>query len=444
MIRDKSSGFLPVGFIDDDDRKRNLRVNNHQVLGKRADLDAIIVQEQIEVVVIAIAQVEGKALREIDEKCQEHNVVLRVIPRLSEIVAGTVHLGDMSTVTEEDLLGRRPVDTDEESIAFLIKNMRVLVTGAGGSIGSELTRQIARYGPSKLILLDRDESALHSVQMSLDGRGLLDSDDLVLADIRDGDYITEVLQLHRPDIVFHAAALKHLTLLERNPYEAEKTNVAGTRNVLRAAYASGVSTFINISTDKAADPTSVLGRSKRRTEEITSQMPASLKDGTPTRYLSVRFGNVLGSRGSFLTTFRFQIEQGGPVTVTHPEVSRYFMTIPEAVHLVLQASRIGRPGDVLVLDMGDPVKIADVARHMIRKSGKSVSVEYTGLRAGEKLHEDLVGRDEILEKSEHPLIHRISRSLEQSGIGPDESSPEVVKGPVTFGYQRPGPKSGGA
>ena len=249
-------------------------------------------------------------------------------------------------------------------------------------------------------MLDRDESALHAVQLSIDGRGLLDSDDLILADIRDSERMLEVMEKVRPDIVFHAAALKHLPLLERFPDEAHKTNVLGTQNVLNACLTVGVNVFVNISTDKAADPGCTLGRTKLMTERMT----AGIAPVNGERFMSVRFGNVLGSRGSVLTAFRHQIAHGGPVTVTDPEVTRYFMTIPEAVHLVLQATVIGEHAETLILDMGDPVKIKDVARQMIEKSGREIKIIYTGLRPGEKPSEVLFGREENAVSKFHPLI----------------------------------------
>jgi FlaA1/EpsC-like NDP-sugar epimerase len=318
-------------------------------------------------------------------------------------VAGAVKLGDISQVTEEDLLGRRPIDTDEGGIGQMLFGRRVLITGAGGSIGSELARQVHRYEPAYLGLLDRDESALHTVQMSIHGKAMLDSDDIILADIRDPQRLQAVMEHVRPDVVFHAAALKHMPLLERTPDEAFKTNILGTRNVLEAAHEAGVKVFINISTDKAADPENVLGYSKKVTERLTAGMSAPAGG----RYLSVRFGNVLGSRGSVLTAFRAQIASGGPVTVTDPEVTRFFMTIPEACHLVLQAATIGDDSETLILDMGTPVRIDDVARHMIEQSGRDIKVVYTGLRPGEKLHEVLIGDDENGERPKHPLVTHV-------------------------------------
>jgi len=291
-----------------------------------------------------------------------------------------------------------------DTIASYLTGKRVLVTGAGGSIGSELCRQIHRFAPSRLIMLDRDESALHAVQLSIHGRTMLDSPDLVLADIRDSQLLLRIFEQCQPEVVFHAAALKHLPMLEQYPGEAVKTNVWGTLSVLEAAKTTGVERFVNISTDKAANPISVLGYTKRLAEGLTAAT-ASEVDGT---YLSVRFGNVLGSRGSVLTTFAAQIAAGGPLTVTDPQVTRYFMTVQEAVQLVIQAAAIGGDGEVLVLDMGEPVRIADVAKQLIDISGVDADVTYTGLTDGEKLHEELFGEGESDERRVHPLVSHVA------------------------------------
>ncbi|MGW5363492.1 polysaccharide biosynthesis protein [Actinopolymorpha pittospori] len=312
-------------------------------------------------------------------------------------------VSDVRDVELTDLLGRRQVDTDLAAVADYLAGRRVLVTGAGGSIGSELCRQIHRFAPAELIMLDRDDSGLHAVQLSIHGRALLDSPEVVLADIRDGRHIRDLFAQRRPDVVFHAAALKHLPMLEQYPNEAVKTNVWGSLSVLDAARACGVERFVNISTDKAARPRSVLGYSKRLAEGLTSAI-ATESQGT---YLSVRFGNVLGSRGSMLTAFMAQIAAGGPVTVTHPDVTRYFMTVQEAVELVIQAAAIGGDGEALILDMGRPVRIADVARHLIATSGRKVEVVYTGLRDGEKLHEDLFDDGEPDHRPRHPLVSHL-------------------------------------
>jgi len=400
MLYTKDSLYIPVGFLDDDQSKRNLRIHGVRVLGALTDLEKFVTKFNASTLVVAISGIYAADLLKIDRRCSALNVKLRVIPTTTEIIGKGVKLGDISEVTNDDLLGRRPIKTDETSIKSFLKGKRVLITGAGGSIGSELTRQVYRYEPSIVGILDRDESAIHEVQLSIDGEGLLTNENLILADIRDKERIVEIFDTFKPEIVFHAAALKHLPLLERYPEEAHKTNVVGTQNVLAAAAMFKVNTFINISTDKAADPTSVLGRTKLETERLTAQ----LKISSNQRFISVRFGNVLGSRGSVTTAFRYQIEKGGPVTVTDPEVTRYFMTIPEAVHLVLQAAVLGEHGETLILDMGNPVKILDVAKQMIEKSGRDIKIVFTGLRDGEKLNEKLFSVNEQSEKRKHPLI----------------------------------------
>jgi len=400
MLTTPTSKFIPVAVIDDNPRKLNLRVQGIRVVGSSSDLEQIARRTAATTLVVAIAGIDSKQLLDLDSRCKALNVALRVIPTASEIIGGAVKLGDISHVTDEDLLGRRPIETDEVGISKLLKGKRILITGAGGSIGSELARQVHRYQPAFVGILDRDESAIHAVQLTIDGRGLLDSDSLILADIRDPDWMLEIMKMTQPDIVFHAAALKHLSLLERYPQEGHKTNVLGTQNVINACKAAGVTVFINISTDKAADPTCVLGHTKLLTERMT----ASVQPINGERFMSVRFGNVLGSRGSVLTTFRYQIENGGPVTVTDADATRYFMTIPEAVHLVLQAAVIGEHSETLILDMGVPILIDDVARQMIEKSGRDIKIVYTGLRPGEKTSEVLFARSENAVVRSHPLI----------------------------------------
>ena len=328
-----------------------------------------------------------------------------MLPPLTEQLSRSqLKLSSLRDVDVEDVIGRRPVDTDVTSIAAYITGRRVLVTGAGGSIGSELCRQLQKFGPAELIMLDRDESALHAVQLSIHGRALLESSELALVDIRDVESLQTVFLEHEPHVVFHAAALKHLTLLERYPREALKSNVFGTLNVLEAAAKVGVKHFVNISTDKAANPTSALGHSKRLAERLTSSFSECTVDG---KYLSVRFGNVLGSRGSVLHAFTAQIDGGGPVTVTDPDVTRFFMTIPEACQLVIQAGAIGRAGEALILDMGEPVNIADMARRMIAMSGHPVEIVFTGLRPGEKMHEELLGDGELDVRPHHAMISHV-------------------------------------
>ncbi|WP_218975383.1 polysaccharide biosynthesis protein [Tessaracoccus massiliensis] len=415
--------FHIVGFVDDDKGKRHLRIRGARVLGRGKDLVQVARETGAEAVILAISSASPKLITKLNETARANNLDLMVIPPLREMVGGQMTIGSLRHLNVADLLGRRPIRTDLSAIADYITGKVVLVTGAGGSIGSELAVQVNRLGPSKLVLLDRDESALHGVQLAIYGNGLLDTDDMVLCDIRDEDALREIFQTHRPEVVFHAAALKHLPMLERFPFEGWKTNVLGTRNVLRMAHEVGVKRFVNISTDKAAAATSVLGRTKRLAERLT----AWYANGYQVPYLSVRFGNVLGSRGSVLISFRTQIEQGGPVTVTHPDVTRYFMTIPEACELVLQAGAIGEPGDVLVLDMGEPVKIVDVAKRMIAESGKDISIKFTGLREGEKMHEVLFSNQETGQSSRHPLISEVYvPPLNPAYLAPELDSDEVL------------------
>ena len=391
--------YNPIGFLDDDTSISNLRIFGRPVFGTIKDLENTVTKEMPVTLIVAISGIESSSLLDLERRCRSLGVKLRIIPTAHEIISGAIRLADVEDISEEDLLGRRPVSSDNTDIEAFIRGKRVLVTGAGGSIGSEISRQVNRYQPSSLTLLDRDETALLNLQLSLDGTGTLTNSGLVLGDIRDADRINEIFEQVLPEIVFHAAALKHLTTLERFPEEAHKTNVLGTKNVLSAARKINVQTFVNISTDKAADPSSALGKSKLVTERLTAGIQSQGK-----KYISVRFGNVIGSNGSFIHTFRHQIKNGGPVTVTHPDVTRFFMTVSEAVHLVLQSAVIGEPGETLILDMGNPVSINSIARHMIEVSGRTINIEYTGLREGEKLHEILIGQSESTEKRNHPFI----------------------------------------
>ena len=356
---------------------------------------------------IAIPRAGRALVAELTDRARAADLAVKVLPSNRELLDGAVRLADIRDLTLSDLLGRREVQTEVETIAGYLTGKRVLVTGAGGSIGSELCRQIQRFAPAELMMLDRDESALHGVQLSIEQRALLEDTDrcsLLLADIRDTPTIAEIFRTRAPQVVFHAAALKHLPLLERFPREALRTNVFSTLDLLEMACRAGVERFVNVSTDKAADPTSVLGYTKRISERLTADV-ATRSEGV---YLSVRFGNVLGSRGSVLETFQAQIASGGPITVTDPEVTRFFMTTAEAVELLIQAGGIGRPGEVLVLDMGDPVRIADVARRLVELTQSDVDIVFTGLRPGEKADEVLFGAGEVDFRPVHPLIAHVS------------------------------------
>jgi FlaA1/EpsC-like NDP-sugar epimerase len=403
LVTRPGAPYRPVAILDDDPDKRQLRIHGVPVLGDRTRMAEVAAQTGANVLVIALAGLSGQVIRDVTTAAEKCGLVPKVIPSIAELLRGSARIESVRDPRISDLLGRRPIETDLESIASYFAGKRVLVTGAGGSIGSELCRQLHRLGPDKLVLLDRDESALHALELTLYGHGLLLSGDTVLANIRDEFRMHEIFRQFRPHIVFHAAALKHLPLLERHPAEAVLTNVRGTQAVLEAAVAAGVRSFVNISTDKAANPISVLGYSKRIAERLTAQVAGDAGGA----YLSVRFGNVLGSKGSVLTALSAQVAAGGPVTVTDPEVSRYFMTADEAVQLVLQAAVIGRGGEALVLDMGEPVRIAEIARRLAAASTQRVEIVFSGLRPGEKLMEDLLGHGEADHRPCHPLISQV-------------------------------------
>jgi FlaA1/EpsC-like NDP-sugar epimerase len=403
VLRDPGSPYLPVALLDDDVRKANLQVMGIPVVGTRQHLEMAAKRLEADTLLIAIPSASAELVGELTDVATDAGLAVKVLPPVAELFDGGIGVGDIRDVSVVDLLGRHEVHTDLESIAGYLTGKRVLVTGAGGSIGSELCRQIYRFAPSDLIMVDRDESALHAVQLSIEGRAMLDSPSLVLLDIRDTETVERLFAERQPEVVFHAAALKHLPLLERHPEEAVKTNVWGTLSLLGVAMSHGVERFVNVSTDKAADPCSVLGYSKRITERLTAYF-AEQSSGV---YLSVRFGNVLGSRGSVLETFRSQLEAGGPLTVTDPDVTRYFMTVEEAVQLVVQAGAIGRSGEALVLDMGEPVRITEVASRLAGMSNRPIEITYTGLRRGEKLREVLLGQDEADERPVHPAISHV-------------------------------------
>ena len=413
MLADPSGDYTPVAFIDDDPEKQRVSIRGIPVVGTTDSLENVVQRLSINELLICAPTAAQLKLRDVAVRAEAMGLSVKVIPTVGRLLSEAPRLTDIREISEVDLLGRREVDTNLDRSGEFLAGSVVLVTGAGGSIGSELCRQIARLEPSRLLMLDRDESALHGCQLSIEGSALLDSESIVLCDIRDESALEAIFERHRPEVVFHAAALKHLPILERFPFEAYKTNVLGTLNVLRQSDKYGVRVLVNISTDKAANPTSILGYSKRITERITAHFGRN-KEAT---YLSVRFGNVLGSRGSVLETFRDQISRGLDLTVTDPDVTRFFMTIEEAVQLVIQGGAVGSSGEVLVLDMGDPVKIDDVARILINASGKHLKVRYTGLRPGEKMSEELVGEGDTFARKAHPLIsHYLVSSLNPSDV----------------------------
>ncbi|MFE9655047.1 polysaccharide biosynthesis protein [Micromonospora sp. NPDC006431] len=425
LLGDPQGRYRPVGLLDDDPANRGLRLEGLRVLGGREQIAPAVRATRAGTVIFSMSGSDAALLRDVRARTLQAGAAFKVLPPVRELLDRPVAVTDVRDMQLTDLLGRAQRVAELTLERSGLAGRRILVTGAGGSIGSELCRQIARCEPGELMMLDRDESALHALQMSLHGRALLDGPELILADIRDAEGIARIIADRQPDVVFHAAALKHLTMLQRHPGEAIKTNVWGTLNVLEAC--RDIAEFVNISTDKAANPTSVLGYSKRITERLTAHFADQLGGA----YLSVRFGNVLSSRGSVLTAFQAQIRAGVPITVTHPEVTRYFMTVQEAVHLVLQAATIGRGGEALVLDMGEPVRIADVARRLAAEADHPVDIVYTGLRPGEKLHEHLFGADEADSRPLHPLISHVAvPSLapeEVRGLDPYADPDELVK-----------------
>ncbi|MET8231588.1 polysaccharide biosynthesis protein [Micromonospora sp. NPDC005298] len=425
LLGDPRGRYLPVGALDDDPDKRDLRIRGVRVLGGRHDVGRAVRRTGAKAVIFSVANADAALIRQIREATLAADAVFKVLPPVRDLVDHRITVTDVRDVQISDLLGRRQVVGDLPLGTNSLAGRRVLVTGAGGSIGSELCRQVLKADPGELMMLDRDESALHGLQMSLAGRALLDGPELILADLRDDEGIRRIIRERRPEIILHAAALKHLTLLQRHPGEAVQTNVWGTLSVLDAC--RDVDRFVNISTDKAANPVSVLGYSKRITERLTAHA-ASRFPGT---FLSVRFGNVLSSRGSVVTAFQRQIEDGRPLTVTHPEVTRYLMTVQEAVHLVLQAAEIGRDGEALVLDMGEPVRIADLARQMAEQASSTVPIVYTGLRPGEKLHEDLLGAGEVDARPLHPLVSHVAvpplDPADVSGLDPYDDTAKVIQ-----------------
>jgi len=401
----------PVGFVDDDPRKRGMRLLGLKVLGGTDELGAILEREGPSEVVIAIPSAPGAVRGKVVAACRERGIRVRTLPTVFELLRGGVQLTrQLRDVQVEDVLGREPVLIELDRVGGYLRDRIVLVTGAGGSIGSELCRQIARVGPRLLAIVDQAEDNLFQIDRELTSEWHFSRVEAVLADCKDGERMLEVMQRFAPGVVFHAAAYKHVPLVEANPFEAVRNNAIATRVVAETAAVAGAERFVLISTDKAVNPRTVMGASKAMAESIVRAAAARHPD---TRFVSVRFGNVLGSSGSVVPIFRGQIERGGPVTVTHPEMTRYFMTIPEAVQLVIRAADLGGDGDVFVLEMGEPVKIVDLARNMIRLAGYEpevdIAIEFTAPRPGEQLHEHLLAEDERAEPTAEARIVRAVR-----------------------------------
>lgn len=403
-LKNHDSGLCPVGFIDDDINKQKLRILNIPVLGTRERILLVAKRYYIQTIIIAMPSASAQTVKEIFDVCKQTNLEVKILPGVYQIIDGRVSVSHLRPVKIEDLLRRDPVELNLAQISGYVQGETVLVTGAGGSIGSELCRQVAGFSPKRLVLLGHGENSIHKIWLELQTKFPNVSLGIEIADIKDKPKIERVFKKYRPGVVFHAAAHKHVPLMEFHPDEAVKTNVLGTRNLVEAADKAGTKTFVAISTDKAVNPSSVMGATKRLAELVVQSMDRI----SDTKFVAVRFGNVLGSRGSVVPIFEEQIKKGGPVTVTHPEMKRYFMTIPEAVQLVIQAGSMAGGGEIFILDMGDPVKIVDLARDMINLSGlepdKDIQIQFTGVRPGEKLFEELLTAEEGSTSTKHKRI----------------------------------------
>jgi len=413
MQKSRALGYTPIGVVDDDPRKKNLRLHGVRVLGTTEELAHILRDNRPDELLIAIPSASGDVRQKVVERARDAQVPVKTLPGLYELISGDANLAaQIRPVQVEDILGREPVDVDFEAISEYLRGETVLVSGAGGSIGSELCRQVARAGASRLILVDQAESPLYEIERELVDDRNFPAGVPVIADVGSHERLRQVFDRYRPTVVFHAAAYKHVPMMEANPLESVRNNVLATKVVADVAVEFGARRFLLISTDKALNAQAVYGQSKALCEWIVEAYGA--RDDVSTRFVAVRFGNVLDSAGSVIRIFKRQIAKGGPVTVTNPEMTRYFMTTPEAVSLVIQAGSIGGRGEIFVLDMGEPVKILDLAHNMIRLSGKEpdrdIPIEFIGARAGEKLHEELWSKDEVVADTKHPKIKRARRA----------------------------------
>jgi FlaA1/EpsC-like NDP-sugar epimerase len=411
MLKTPRLGYTPIGLVDDDPRKKNMRLHGVRVVGTTEQLPRLLADNRPDEVIIAIPSGAGEVRQRVVNACRDAGIPVKTLPGVHELITGDLNLSrQLREVQVEDVLGREAVELDIPSIASYITGSTVLVTGAGGSIGSELCRQVSALGAEQIVLVDHSENALVQIEHELQHERRYVSIVPALADVKDPVKIRRLFERHNPAVVFHAAAYKHVPLMEANPLESVRNNVLGTKVLAELAAEHGVKQFVLVSTDKAVRPRNVLGQTKAICEWVVEA--AAAREGNGTSFISVRFGNVLGSSGSVIPLFRRQIARGGPVTVTHPDMERYFMTIPEAVQLIVQAGALGRSGDVFVLDMGEAVKIVDLAHNMIRLSGKEperdVAIEFIGARPGEKLQEDLWGDGESSTTTSHPKILRVA------------------------------------
>lgn len=413
LLNNRGCEFKPVAFIDDDLKKYKLDILGIPVVGGVSKIAKVVEKFKIDNIIIAIPSLSRKELNRIFEECSKSEAKTQIIPMIEEIMLGKVSVNQFRDVQVEDLLGREPVELNIASISEYVSGKTILVTGAGGSIGSEICKQICQFSPQKIVLVGHGEDSIYKIDMELSKKyGEQIEIVPVIGDVQDRERMFEVMETHLPNVVYHAAAHKHVPLMEYNPKEAVKNNVFGTKNVADAADNFGVSTFVMISSDKAVNPTNVMGSTKRIAEMIIQKLDRVSK----TKFVAVRFGNVLGSSGSVIPLFKKQIQEGGPVTVTHEDMTRYFMTIPEASRLVIQAGALANGGEIFVLDMGEPVKIVDLAKNLIKLSGYSIEdigIEYTGLRPGEKMFEELLNEKEIHPDPVFPKIFIGRAVLEQ-------------------------------
>ena len=406
MLMHPAMRMDPIAFVDDDPDKLRKDVYGVRILGAIKDIERIVDTMGITKVVIAMPSLPIKKLNEVYDVARKTGAECVILPNIDDVMSGNLHVQQLRNVEIEDLLGREPVELDQTMIEKQLRGKKILVTGAGGSIGSEICRQVAKFKPKEIIILGHGENSIYQLNMELVGKYSQHfTITPVIADVQDRKRIFEVMDKYKPDVVYHAAAHKHVPLMEINPREAVKNNILGTRNVAEAASHARVKAFVMVSTDKAVNPPNIMGATKRLCEMIVQDMATRSEY---TKFVAVRFGNVLGSRGSVIPLFKKQIAEGGPITVTHPDIVRYFMTIPEAAQLVIQAGALARGGEIFVLDMGQPVKIVDLAKNLIRLSGYDegdIEIKFTGLRPGEKMYEELLNEGEVNPKQVFPKIH---------------------------------------
>lgn len=405
LQKNRNTPLEVVAFVDDNKTKQKLEIYGVPVVGMTGNIHRIVERYEIEHIIIAIPSLKRREINKIFQECTKTKVKTQIVPMLEDILDGKIAINEFSDVKVEDLLGRDPVKLDDVGITETIIGHTIVVTGAGGSIGSEICRQVMKYKPEKIVLLGHGENSIYTIEMELKEYYQENVEIIAeIADIQDRNKLFSLIEKHKPYIIYHAAAHKHVPLMERNPEEAVKNNIIGTKNIAEAADTFKVNSFVMVSTDKAVNPTSVMGATKRIAEMIVQHMDTISK----TKFVAVRFGNVLGSRGSVIPLFKKQIAKGGPVTVTHPDMVRYFMTIPEASRLVIQAGALAKGGEIFVLDMGEPVKIVDLAKSLITLSGytvEEIGIEFTGMRPGEKLYEELFKDADVLANKIYPKIY---------------------------------------